>query len=197
MLFGVYEFEIVQEDDGWYVAAPYDLEGATQGENFADLCEMMADWLKVVIEDHEMRGVPMPKPTYGNVPRYGGTNMIVAVQAGRETVEKVTATEAAERLGVSRSRVSQMLSSHLLDGWRDGRNTYITMDSLRSRIEDRLLDWSQSRPLEEGMRKRDDKEAVRPAASETAAALDESAKQKTVTPDGCTLGLSTAGAMMA
>lgn len=136
MLFGVYEFEIVQ-DEGWYVASPYDLPGGTQGEDFEDLCLMVADWLKTTLEDFDMRDETPPRPTFGNAPRHGGTNMVFAVQAGRETVEKVTASEAARLLGVTPARITQMLASARLIGYRDGRNTYVTMDSVRARLEER------------------------------------------------------------
>lgn len=136
MLFGVYEFEIVQ-DEGWYVASPYDLPGGTQGEDFEDLCLMVADWLKITLEDFDMRDETPPRPTFGNAPRHGGTNMVFAVQAGRETVEKVTASEAARLLGVTPARITQMLAAARLIGYRDGRNTYVTMDSVRARLEER------------------------------------------------------------
>ncbi len=136
MLFGVYEFEIAQ-DEGWYIAIPYDLPGGTQGEDFEDLCLMVADWLKITLEDFDMRGETPPRPTFGNTPRHGGTNMVFAVQAGRETVEKVTASEAARLLGVTPARITQMLASARLIGYREGRNTYVTMDSVRARLEER------------------------------------------------------------
>lgn len=136
MLFGVFEFEIVQDGDG-YVAIPYDLEGATQSEDVGDLCHMVADWLKTTLEDHDMKGTPLPAATFGNAPRYGGFNMVFAVQAGKETVEKITATEAARRLGISRGRVTQLLDAALLDGHREGRNTYVTVASVRERLKER------------------------------------------------------------
>ena len=69
MHFGVYEFEVFQ-DEGCFVAIPYDLEGATQGEDFADLCLMVADWLKVHLESWEVTGTEPPEPTFGNKPRW-------------------------------------------------------------------------------------------------------------------------------
>ena len=68
----VYEFE-VYKDDGWLIAEPFDLDGGTQGEDYEDLCAMVADWLKVTVEDHAIRGIEMPKPTFGNAPRHGGS----------------------------------------------------------------------------------------------------------------------------
>ena len=136
MLFGVYEFEIAQ-DEGWYIAIPYDLPGGTQGEDFEDLCLMVADWLKVTIEEHEVKGLELPAPTFGNTPRHGGTNMVFGVSAGLETIEKVTASEAARMLGVTQGRVSQMVRDARLFGWREGRNSYVSLDSVRARLEEK------------------------------------------------------------
>ena len=136
MHFGVYEFEVFREE-GCYVAVPYDFEGATQGEDFEDLCLMMADWLKKHIEDWEIAGRGLPRPTFGNAPRHGGTNMVFGVSAGIETIEKVTALEAARMLGVTQGRVSQMVGAARLYGWREGRNLYVSLDSVRARLAER------------------------------------------------------------
>lgn len=136
MHFGVYEFEVFQEE-GYYIAIPYDLEGATQGEDFEDLCLMVADWLKITLEEYEIRGLELPKPTFGNTPRHGGTNMVFGVSAGLETIEKVTATEAARMLGVTQGRVSQMIRAAWLHGWKEGRNTYVSLDSVKARMAER------------------------------------------------------------
>ena len=136
MRFGVYEFEIAQVE-GIYAVVPYDFDGATQGIDYAEACEMGADWLKTTIEDYEIHGRALPPATFGNVPRYGGTNVVFAVMAGRETVDKVSATQAARMLGITPSRVSHMLASNLLEGWRDGRNTFVTVDSINARLAER------------------------------------------------------------
>ncbi|MDM8270484.1 helix-turn-helix domain-containing protein [Thermophilibacter provencensis] len=136
MLLGVFEFEIVKDDSG-YVAIPYDLGGATQGDSMDELCHMVVDWLKMTLEDYDMKGLSLPTATFGNAPRYGGFNMVFAVQAGRETVEKITATEAARLLGISRARITQLLGASLLEGYREGRNTYVTMASVKARLRDR------------------------------------------------------------
>lgn len=134
MITRAYEFEIFK-DEGYYCAIPYDLEGATQGEDFDDLCLMVSDWLKMNLEDYDMRGIEPPKPVYGNKPRYGGKNMLVCVTAGRETVPTMSATEAAEKLGISVSRVSQLVSSHMMDGWKEGRNVRVAIDSVEARLK--------------------------------------------------------------
>lgn len=136
MHFGVYEFEVFQEE-GHFVAVPYDMEGATQGEDFEDLCLMVADWLKKHIEDWEIAGKEPPAPTFGNEPRHGGTNMVFGISAGIETIEKVTASEAARMLGVTQGRVSQMIKDARLYGWKEGRNAYVSLDSVRARLAEK------------------------------------------------------------
>ena len=136
MHFGVYEFEVFQEE-GHFIAVPYDMEGATQGEDFEDLCLMVADWLKMHIEDWEIAGKELPAATFGNKPRHGGTNMVFGISAGIETIEKVTASEAARMLSVTQGRVSQMIKDARLYGWREGRNTYVSTDSVRARLAEK------------------------------------------------------------
>jgi len=48
----------------------------------------------------------------------------------------MSASEAAEVLGVSRSRISQLIKACLLYGYRDGRNTWVTCDSVEARLKD-------------------------------------------------------------
>lgn len=130
-----YEFEVFQSE-GWWLAVPYDLAGGTQGKTLAELHTMVADWLRLQIEHAEIHGLELPVPSFGNKPRYGGQNVTFSVVAGIETVEKVSASEAARLLGVSPSRVSQMLESRKLEGWREGRNTYVTVDSVSARLSE-------------------------------------------------------------
>lgn len=132
MFTGTYEFEVVP-DDGYLVAVPYELEGGTQGKDFDELCEMVADWLRLDIETHEIEGRPMPRATFGHEPRYGGSNVVFSVTAGRETCDRVSASEAARELGVTPGRVTQMVGAGLLVGWREGRNSYVTRASVEAR----------------------------------------------------------------
>ncbi len=133
-MFYTYEFEVF-ESDGLLIAAPYDMDGGSQGENWQDLGDMVADWLRGEINYRLMRGIELPAHTFGNTPRAGGVNIVVSVQAGLDTVEHVTAADAARMLGVSPGRVSQMLSSGQLIGWRDGHSSYVTRDSVEARLD--------------------------------------------------------------
>lgn len=66
-----------------------------------------------------------------------GVTKMVCVDADLSRVPSVSATEAAERLGVSRPRVTQMVESGRLMGWRDGRNAHVSLDSLNARLAKR------------------------------------------------------------
>lgn len=135
-MLAVYEFELF-EDEGLVLAFPFDMEGGTQGRDVREASEMAADWLKGEVEHRMMTGEPLPEATFGNEPRQGGRVAIVAVDADLDSVETVAASDAAEMLGVSRARVSQMLSSGLLEGYRKGRATFVTLDSVKARLAER------------------------------------------------------------
>lgn len=44
----------------------------------------------------------------------------------------------AKRSGASRPRVTQMLASGALAGWKDGRNTRVVAESVNARLNERL-----------------------------------------------------------
>ena len=111
-----YEFEMWRGEFAW-IAAPFDLVGITQGVDVEDVCESAADLLRELIQEYLMRGEQPPR----------------AVDACLEHVERMSAAEAAKVLGVSRSRITAMLDSGLLEGWREGRNTWVTVDSVAAR----------------------------------------------------------------
>lgn len=130
----IYEFEVVPGEQ-MLLAYPYDFEGATQGESFADACEAAADWLQLTVEHHVMHALPLPTPTFGNEPKHeGGKTVIVAVRAGKETVPRMTAAAAALALGVTPGRVSQMISAGLLETFEYEGRTWVNRQSVEARL---------------------------------------------------------------
>lgn len=128
-----YEFEMWRGEFGW-IAAPFDLAGITQGADVEEVCESAADLLRELVREHLMRGRTPPKATFDHEPTHGGVRLVVSVDAALDDIEKVSAARAAELLGVSRSRVTAMLHSGLLEGWQDGRNTWVTKASIDARL---------------------------------------------------------------
>ena len=132
----VYEFEVFL-DEGRYTVWPFDFEcGGTSGATFREACEMAVDWLKTVVEDYAMHDEATPEPTFDNEPRYGGRIITVAIDAGLETIPRMTAAEAARALGVSPSRVSHMIRDGLLESFKYGHNTWVTGYSVEARLRE-------------------------------------------------------------
>ncbi len=132
----VYEFELF-EDDGMLLAFPYDMEGGTQGADMREACEMAADWLQAEMEYRAIHGEPIPEATFGNEPRHGGSNVVVAVRAGLDTVPRMLPSEAARALGVTPGRITQMMDSGALECFDDGGRRWVTRHSVEARLEER------------------------------------------------------------
>ncbi len=132
-MFYMCEFELFPEGD-MVAAYPVGLEGATCGTDFRDAAEMAADWLKGDADMRLMLGHELPDLPIGAEPTHdGGRMLLVGVDASLDNIDAVTATEAADALGVSRGRVTQMINAGKLFGFRKGRNTYVTRASLAAR----------------------------------------------------------------
>lgn len=115
------------------IVLPFDMDGGTQGADFAEACKMAADWLKTEMEHRAMRGMPFPEATFGNEPHEGGRTVIVAVEAGKETVPRMTAAAAARELGVTSGRVSQMVKAGQLETFEMDGRAWVTRGSVEAR----------------------------------------------------------------
>lgn len=82
-----------------------------------------------------MAGQVPPEATFGHEPAHdGGRVAIVAVEADLSKVRTVSGARAAEMLCVSRPRVTQMVKGGLLEGWREGRDLHVTVESVEERL---------------------------------------------------------------
>ncbi len=132
------EFEFVQDGDSilCWPFFPGRTDG-TQGEDFDDAVEMSADWLRGIALDYLMSGNIVPKPTLGNAPQRGGKILTIAVEASLSHVPAVTAAEAAELLGVSTARITQLAKAGALDSWKVGRTRMVSQDSVQLRLAEK------------------------------------------------------------
>ncbi len=89
----VYEFEIF-EDNGSWLALPFDFEGGTMGDDFQDAAAQAADWLREMGNFSLTDGASLPRPTFGNTPRHDGRVIAVSAICGLDTVPSVTAAQA-------------------------------------------------------------------------------------------------------
>lgn len=141
-MFYMQEFELV-DDEGLILALPFDLEGGTQGATVAETMEMAGDWLRDEVISHLESGRELPSTTFGNDPAQDGRVVLVGVYASLSDVPSMSAAEAAEVLGVSRPRVSKMIETGMLRGWKEGRNTRVSVESVELR---RAGEHSAGRP---------------------------------------------------
>lgn len=137
-MFYVREFEFFEAQDGeGVIAAPFDIGGATSGEDMKDAVECAADYLFEYTTFQLITGWDIPEPTFGNEPENGGKVIAIAVDCDLSRVRSVSASEAADILGVSRPRVTQMCEAGLLQSWKEGSRRLITLDSVEARLAER------------------------------------------------------------
>lgn len=127
-----YEFEMWRGEGQWCIA-PFGFDGATQGEDVSDACESAADWLRETILDCMMDGRALPAPKFNNRLQHDGVRVVVSVDVSLDQVARMSAAEAARELGLSRPRITAMVNSGKLDGWREGRNLWVTRASVEAR----------------------------------------------------------------
>ena len=129
------EFEFV-EDVGVVIAWPFwpGREAGTEGADLHDAVDMAADWLREVVLDELAKGHEIPDLVVGNEPSRGGRIIAVAVDASLKDVPSMSLDEAAERLGISRPRVSQLCRDGLLDSWKVGSARRVSVESVENRL---------------------------------------------------------------
>lgn len=128
----VYEI-IISPDDGMYSMEAPDLAGCfTWGNSVEEVLKKALDALETHIGAYLAGGEEVPPATFGHK---AGTDDVLAVISFEATAASVgaphiAARHAAERLGISKGRVSQLLSSGRLEGYRDGREFMVSVASL-------------------------------------------------------------------
>lgn len=128
-----YEFEMWHGEKEWCIA-PFGIPVITQGCDIEDACDSAADLLRETVRDYLLHGETPPKPTFNNTLQHNGIRVVVSVDASLDDIGKVSASEAARLLGVSRARITTMVSNGLLEGWREGRNSWVTTASIEARL---------------------------------------------------------------
>ena len=123
------------EEGGYWVDVPV-LDGCfTEGDSFREAVEMAADAMKTHVAALMKYGDPIPEYEMSEVPK-GCLFSDVFFETDESYIVEgpvISAAQAARDLGVSPSRVTHMLDAGLLDGYRSGRRTYITVESVERR----------------------------------------------------------------
>ena len=130
----VYEanIEYNEVDQCWYVDFPdFNGEAYTDGETAEQAARNAAEVLTLSICDFLDSGRPLPKATFHNPPR-----LVVSVDISDDTIAAsrcMSVTDAAEELGVTPGRVSQLLTSGQLEVFEYGGTRLVTIASVNER----------------------------------------------------------------
>lgn len=138
---GYYTYQALatpDEEGGFDVEVPA-LPGCyTHGDTYAEAAEMAADAVRTYVASLLLHGEAVPRPSFAEPPA-GAESMVVCVQADAGHIvrgEVVSAAEASRRLGVTPGRVTHMIDSGVLEGYRRGRRTFVTVKSVERRLEE-------------------------------------------------------------
>lgn len=118
----------VKESLGYSISFP-DFEGVfSEGDTFEESLDMAAEALEITILHYIGKEMQLPKPSdVANA-------MYLSVDVDTQNA-LVPTNAAAEMLGISSSRVRQMVSTGQLVSKRQGRDNYIYLWSIQRRLE--------------------------------------------------------------
>lgn len=139
----LYEVEIFKDGD-FYIAVPFDFEGATEGFSKQECLEMAADLLTSEIQHRLMYRDNLPEPTIDNSPQYEGKIYSLAIDTGIGAIPRMLKSEAARSLGISQGRVTQLVKSGKLETFSYQGREYVTKASVDARKE--YNDFTDERP---------------------------------------------------
>lgn len=134
----VYQVFLTPEENGGYSTEIPDLPGCySQGDTLMEAIAMAADAGKTYVAALMEDGERIPTATVRDIPE-GDREAWVTFEADPSYIvsdDVVSAAQAARDLGVSAGRVSHMINAGLLEGYRSGRRTYVTRDSIQARLD--------------------------------------------------------------
>ncbi len=131
-----YQVFLTPEEGGGFSTEIPDLPGCySQGDDIKDAVEMAADAGKTYIAALMKDGESIPGATVREVPE-GDREAWVFFETDESYIVDgpvVSAAQAARDLGLSAGRVTHMLDAGLLEGYREGRRTWVTTASVEAR----------------------------------------------------------------
>jgi excisionase family DNA binding protein len=126
-----YEANITREDGDWLISFPAFPGSFGGGRTMRKACRDAAEALRMAIAQTISDGGKLPKATFHTPPKAVFTVQVDGAYAGESG--SVTATEAARMLGVSKGRVSQLVTAGQLDTVLVGGRSRITLASIDAR----------------------------------------------------------------
>lgn len=127
----VYEATVTKEPDGYILTFRDFPDIATDGDTIEEVCTHAVELLQLLIAGYLDDGVMVPHPTFSDHP-----DVIISAEVTDETIAEtkcMSITEAAEYLGITQGRVSQLLDSGGLEQYNIGGRRMVTIASVNAR----------------------------------------------------------------
>ncbi len=128
----IYEILIIFDSDTYQMKVP-DLPGCfAWADTVEGVLSKAPDALETHVGSYLAEGKRAPSATFGHVAGDGEILALVSFDASAASVgaPHLAAKYAAERLGISKGRVSQLLKDGRLEGYRHGRNVMVSEASI-------------------------------------------------------------------
>lgn len=127
-----YPAELSPNELGGYSVQFLDFEnGYTDGDDIDDAVEMASEVLYLLVEDYFQMSKELPRPTL----EWPSDKLVAFVSIELDVSGyAVPAKTAAEMLGVSTSRISQMIGRGQLSATKRGRDNYVFVRSINQRL---------------------------------------------------------------
>lgn len=135
----IFQAILTPEEEGGYSVEFPDLPGCFScGDTFNDAVAMGADAAKTYVASLLGHGDAVPEPQRHRCPS-GTEDVMVFFETDPSYIidgDVVSAAEASRMLGVSAGRITHMLDAGVLDGYREGRRTWISVASIEGRLSE-------------------------------------------------------------
>ena len=142
----IYDAIIMPEEEGGYSVEIPALPGCyTCGDNYRDAVFMAADAMKTWIAAALSEKRTLPSYEKAEAPE-GCERVSLFVETEESYIVDapvISAAQAARELGVSAGRITHMIDAGILDGYRNGRRTFVTVESVNAR---KIADPKPGRP---------------------------------------------------
>lgn len=135
----IFQAILTPEEEGGYSVEFPDLPGCFScGDTFNGAVAMGADAAKTYVASLLGHGEAVPEPQRHRCPS-GAEDVMVFFETDPSYIvegDVVSAAEASRMLGVSAGRITHMLDAGVLDGYREGRRTWVSVASIEKRLSE-------------------------------------------------------------
>ena len=132
----IFQAVLTPDEGGGFNAHMPDLPGCFGfGDTYVQAVHEVADAMQAYLAAALKSGGCIPEPTLQEVAP-PAVAVFITLRADEDYLiegEVVSAAEASRRLGVSAGRVTHMLDAGVLEGYRRGRRTFVTVESIDRR----------------------------------------------------------------